>query len=125
MKDKNEKEYPIVYADANDQTGWRDYPIDRVISGEPKSKVKILRLEGARTKVMRLALVSSEPSKFYYKFVYDESFQLCSGHIVLSFDSGEVVEMFPGDVLSVPAGRESVFEIKKSSMKFVVVTGYP
>lgn len=113
----------VVFSKAGESQGFVDYPIERVIEGQPRARIKVLRTRGMRTPVQHVALLSAEPSKFHYRFTYDEAFQIISGHLAISLDTGERVEMRAGDVVTIPAGHDSIFEIFEPSMKFVVVTG--
>ncbi|EQA44240.1 PF05899 family protein [Leptospira broomii serovar Hurstbridge str. 5399] len=112
----------IVFMEAMDLSDVISYPIVDVIEGNPDAKIKVLRTKGARTGLMHVSVISAQPSKFHYKFKYDEAFQLIYGHLAILLDSGEQIEMKPGDILTVPAGHDSIFEIYEPSLKFVVVT---
>ncbi|EPG73661.1 PF05899 family protein [Leptospira fainei serovar Hurstbridge str. BUT 6] len=112
----------IVFMEAMDLSDSVPYPIAEIIEGNPDAKIKVLRTKGARTNLQHVSVISAQPSKFHYKFQYDEAFQLIHGHLTILLDSGEQIEMRPGDILTVPAGHDSIFEIYEPSLKFVVVT---
>lgn len=112
-----------VTASVNDADGWVSYPLDGdVIQGEPRCRMKLLRTVGVRTPRKAVAFFTAEPSRFRWHFVEDECFVLLEGHIAITLDNGDRVEMRPGDAVSFPAGHEGVCEVFAPSRKFTVVT---
>lgn len=103
---------------------WRDYPSDPrlLISGNRKARFNIFRSKGDVTPVHRALLISLEPSKFHYRFIGDESWLVLKGRVTITLEDGEVVAMQPNDLISIKGGRNSVWEVHESFMKFVVVS---
>jgi len=65
-----------------------------------------------------------EPMTFDYTFPGDESFLLVSGAVRIELkDSGDTVNLEPGDVASFPKGTRSVWTVVKPLVKFTVVSG--
>lgn len=112
-----------VSASLNSKEGWMAYPLgDDVIEGEPNCKMKLLRTVGTCTPYKTVAFFTAEPSKFNWHFEKDESFVLIEGHLAITLDNGDYVEMRAGDAVSFPGGHTGVCEIFQPSRKFTVVT---
>lgn len=100
-----------------------DYPLRAMfIVGDPKCRAKVLRTVGTVTPYKAVSFFTAQPSCFHWRFDNDEAFVLLEGHIVITFDSGERVELRAGDAISVPGGRQRVCEVFVPSRKFTVVT---
>lgn len=114
----------VTRAQLSGTDGWRDYPADPAlgISGDPKARFNIFRSKGDATPVHRAMLISLEPSKFRYRFVGDESWLVLKGRVTITLEDGQVVEMKPNDPISIKGGRNSVWEVHESFLKFVVVS---
>ncbi len=103
--------------------GWVDYPLgDDVIAGDPRCRMKLMRTAGAVTPCKRVAFFTAEPSTFHWRFDNDEAFVLLEGHIAITLDGDERVEMKAGDAVSIAGGRRGVCEVLAFSRKFTVVT---
>lgn len=113
----------ITQASLDSPQGWMDYPLwADVIAGDPKCRAKVLRTVGTVTPYKAVSFFTAQPSRFHWRFDNDEAFVLLEGHIAITFDSGERVELRAGDAISVPGGRQGVCEVFVPSRKFTVVT---
>ena len=95
---------------------------DDVIEGNPNCKIKLLRTVGKTTPYKAVAFFTAKPSKFNWRFNNDECFVLIEGHLAITLDNGDYVEMRAGDAVSFPGGHTGVCEIFEASRKFTVVT---
>lgn len=114
----------ITKTDIKTKENWMDYPenpADKII-GEPEVKINLIRQKGAVTPLHRAMLLNIEPSKFKYRFTGDESWYVIRGHVTITLDDGDVVDMKAGDVVSIKGGRDSIWEVHESFQKFVVVS---
>ena len=112
-----------VTASLDDPNGWIDYPLGAdVIEGDPKCRTKLLRTVGVVTPYKAVAFFTAQPSKFHWRFENDEAFVLIEGHLAITLDNGERVELRAGDAVSFPAGHVGVCEVFAPSRKFTVVT---
>lgn len=107
-----------------DIENWYDYPEnpEDKISGEPQVKINLIRAAGAKTPVHKAMLLSIEPSTFKYHFEGDESWYVLKGHVTITLEDGQQVDMKAGDVISIKGGRDSTWTVHEKFEKFVVVT---
>ena len=106
-----------------DGEGWVPYDLGNdTLSGEPNTRMRLLRTAGVKTAYKAVAFFSSEPSTFKWEFANDEAFVLIEGHLAITLDTGERFEMSAGDAISIPAGHTGVCEVYEPSRKFTVVT---
>lgn len=121
---KKSKEQVVTRIHRNDTNGWFPYPEnpDDKISGEPQVKINMFRSTGDLTPVHRAMLLSIEPSEFRYRFIGDESWIVLEGHVTITLEDGEVVDMKKDDLVSIKGGRNSVWVVHEHFVKFVVVT---
>jgi uncharacterized cupin superfamily protein len=113
----------ITSASLDNPEGWMDYALGAdVIEGDPQCRAKVLRTVGTVTPYKAVSFFTAQPSRFHWRFDNDEAFVLLEGHIAITFESGESVEMRAGDAISVPGGRKGVCEVFAPSRKFTVVT---
>jgi len=113
----------ITTASLDSPQGWMDYPLGAdVIAGDPQCRAKVLRTVGTKTPYKAVSFFTAQPSRFQWRFDNDEAFVLLEGHIAITFDSGERMELRAGDAISVPGGRKGVCEVFAPSRKFTVVT---
>ena len=103
--------------------GWMDYPLGKdVIEGDPRCRMKLLRTVGTKTPYKAVAFFTAQPSKFHWRFDNDEAFVILEGHIAITLDTGERVEMRAGDAVSFPGGHIGICEVFVPTRKFTVVT---
>ncbi|TNE60632.1 MAG: DUF861 domain-containing protein [Alphaproteobacteria bacterium] len=103
--------------------GWMDYPLGSdVIAGEPNCRMKLLRTVGTVTPYKAVAFFTADPSVFTWRFDNDEAFVILEGHIAITLDTGERVEMKAGDAVSFPGGHTGTCEVFVPTRKFTVVT---
>jgi len=113
----------IVTAALDSPAGWMEYPLGAdVIEGDPRCKAKLLRTVGVATPYKAVSFFTAEPSKFHWRFDHDEAFVLLEGHIAITFDTSERIELKAGDAISVPGGHTGICEVLAPSRKFTVVT---
>lgn len=112
-----------VTTNIDKEQDWINYPLgDDVLEGNPNCKMKIMRTVGVVTAYKAVAFFTAEPSKFRWKFDNDEAFVLLEGRIAITLETGERVELGPGDAVSFPGGHTGVCEVYEYSRKFTVVT---
>jgi len=114
----------IVTLEADDDPGspgWIGIELDTV-AGNANCRVRRLRSEGAVTKVHRAALFTAQPCTFHWNFDNDESWIVLSGRATVTFDTGVVLELVPGTIASVAAGRSSTWVVHAPIRKFLVVS---
>jgi uncharacterized protein len=108
---------------ALDGDGWIPYDLgDDLISGEPDTRMRLLRTTGVKTPIKQVAFFSSNPGTFHWDFANDEAFVLIEGHLALTMDTGQRYELPAGDAISLPAGHTGTCEVYEPSRKFTVVT---
>ena len=103
---------------------WHNYaenPEDKN-SGEPQVMINLILTVGAKTPVHKAMLLSIEPSTFKYRFEGDESWYVLKGHVTITLEDGQKVEMKEGDIVSIKGGRNSTWIVHEKFEKFVVVT---
>ena len=111
-----------LHADDNPTSpGWIGIELDTA-AGNADCRVRRLRSEGAVTKLHRAALFTVRPCTFRWNFDKDESWIVLSGRATVTFDTGEVVELAPGTIASVAAGRSSTWVVHEPIMKFLAVS---
>ena len=66
---------------------------------------------------------TAKPSRFRYEFELDETIHILAGRVRIEFDSGESVELKPGDIASFPKGEQATWEILESLREFFVLSG--
>ena len=111
------------------------YAVDRVdtatyepemIDGEQMGEVHPIEPAGASESKLDVSLWRSDPGTFDYFFAGDEAFHVVEGAAMVELsESGEVVELRPGDVAHFKAGTKSVWTITEPFKKFVVISGKP
>jgi uncharacterized protein len=108
---------------ALDGDGWIPYDLgDDLISGEPDTRMRLLRTTGVKTPIKQVAFFSSNPGTFHWDFANDEAFVLIEGHLAITMDTGQRYELRAGDAISLPAGHTGTCEVYEPSRKFTVVT---
>lgn len=122
--DANENDQIVTRIHLDDTHGWQGYPADLedIINGTPSAQFNMFRMQGQVTPLHCAMLLSIEPSKFKYRFLGDESWIVIKGQTTITLDDGQIVEMKPGDLISIKGGRDSVWEVHEHFLKFVVVS---
>lgn len=103
---------------------WLPYPTQGIelLDGNPSCRMKLLRVRGLATPIHRALLLEITPGRFRWSFKGDESWITLSGRCMITLDTGEALDCRPGHMASVPAGRQSVWEVHETFVKFVVNT---
>src|SRR5262249_43191310 len=104
----------IVTLEADDNPagpGWIGLDLDTRAGNADCCRVRRLRSEGGATKLHRAALFTGQPCVFRWNFDKGESWIVLSGRATVTFDTGEVLELAPGTIASVTAGRSSTWVV--------------
>jgi uncharacterized protein len=110
----------------------KTYVVDRVdagsfepdvIDGEQVGEFHQIEPGGASESKLDVSLWRSDPGIYDYFFAGDEAFHVVEGAATVELsESGETVELKPGDVAHFKAGTKSVWTITEPFKKFVVIS---
>jgi uncharacterized cupin superfamily protein len=79
---------------------------------------------GSGASKLDVSLWRSGPATYDYDFEGDEAFHVIEGAATVEIpDTGETIELRPGDVAHFRAGTKSVWTITEPFKKFVVISG--
>jgi uncharacterized cupin superfamily protein len=107
----------------DDPTQYEDFPLPDVLEGTPNGKVHWLRTSTGGDGQLLTGMFTAEPSKVNYEFIGDESLHHMQGRVTVEMDSGDTIDLRPGDVASFPKGAKSVWTIHEPMKKFFVISG--
>jgi uncharacterized protein len=102
---------------------FEPFPLDDVIEGDPHGRVHWLRTAGSTDATLMAGIFTGQPSRFNYVFETDETFHVIEGSVTITLESGEAVDLVPGDIVSFPRGAHAVWDIKQPLRKFFVLSG--
>jgi uncharacterized protein len=108
------------------------YGVDRVdakgfepemIDGAQVGEVHQIEPSGGSASRLDVSLWRSDPGTYDYLFAGDEAFHVVEGAATVELtDSGETIELKPGDLAYFSAGTRSVWTITEPFKKFVVIS---
>jgi uncharacterized protein len=109
-----------------------EYAVDRVdaagfepdlIDGNQVGEFHQVEPQGSSPNKLDVSLWRSDPATYDYLFEGDEAFHVVEGSATVELsDSGETIELRPGDVAYFRAGTRSVWTITEPFKKFVVIS---
>ena len=109
-----------------------EYVVDRVdaegyepdiVDGTEVGESHGLEPEGTSANKLDVSVWRSDPATYDYLFEGDEAFHVVEGSATVELsDSGETIELRPGDVAYFRAGTRSVWTITEPFKKFVVIS---
>ena len=90
-------------------------PEDQIISGTPNAMGTIMWQSDDK----RLAngIWECDPCSFSWEYTWDETIYLIEGRIRITDETGSTTEVVPGDLIFVPAGTKSTWEITEHVRK--------
>jgi uncharacterized protein len=97
-------------------------PVEGVLEGEANVRVHWLRESASGEGTLLAGLLRADPSRIAYVFPGDETFLLLKGEVDIELETGETVSVRAGDMASFPRGLKSIWDIKSTMEKFVVVS---
>lgn len=117
------KQAPQIKHSKDSANEFEPFPLDDVLEGDPEGKVHWLRTEGSTDATLMSGIFTGQPSRFNYVFGTDETFHVIEGRVTITLESGEAVDLIPGDIVSFPRGAHAVWDIKEPLRKFFVLSG--
>jgi hypothetical protein len=102
-------------------TEYEPFPLDAV-AGDPDGKVHWLKASAEGEPMLYAGLFTGEPSTFTYTFGGNETFNVLEGEVRVELDTGEAVELRPGDLVTFPKGASSTWIVKSPFKKFFVIS---
>jgi uncharacterized cupin superfamily protein len=102
-------------------TDYEPFPLDAV-EGDPNGKVHWLKASAEGEPMLYAGLFTGEPSVFTYTFGGNETFNVLEGEVRVELDSGETVDLSPGDLVTFPKGAASTWYVKSAFKKFFVIS---
>jgi uncharacterized protein len=110
---------PAYVVDRVDAEGYEPDIVDGAQLGE----VHGLEPKGPSANRLDVSLWRSDPATYDYLFEGDEAFHVVEGAATVELsDTGETIELRPGDVAYFSAGTRSVWTITEPFKKFVVIS---
>ena len=107
---------------AVDKVDARGYEPE-MIDGTQVGEFRQIEPEGSSANRLDVSLWRSEPATYDYFFEGDEAFHVVEGAATVElFETGETIELRPGDVAYFRAGTKSVWTITEPFKKFVVIS---
>jgi uncharacterized cupin superfamily protein len=113
----------LIYHSVDNPSEFEHFPIPEVSEGRPDAQVHWLRKEGSDGTTLMTGVFTAKPSRFGYLFEADETIHILAGRVRIQIDSGEVVELQPGDIASFPKGEHATWEILEPLREFFVLSG--
>lgn len=94
-----------------------------MIDGTQVGEFRQIEPNGSSANRLDVSLWRSDPATYDYLFEGDEAFHVVEGAATVELpDSGETIELRPGDVAYFVAGTRSVWTITEPFQKFVVIS---
>lgn len=95
-----------------------------IVGGTQVGEFRGLEPKGASPNELDVSVWRSDPATYDYPFESDEAFYVVAGAATVELpDTGETIELRPGDVGYFTAGTRSVWTITQPFKKFVVIAG--
>lgn len=98
---------------------WTPVAPEKIISGQPKSAVKIIYT--SKTEEFTAGIYECTPGKWKTRYTEDEFITLIEGHLRLTHDNGEVQEFKAPDSFLIPSGFSGIWEPLSHVRKFFVI----
>ena len=114
---------PLIHHSIDNPSEFEQFPLPEVIEGEPDAQVQWLRNEGSDGATLMVGMFIAKPSRFGYAFETDETIHILAGRVRIELDTGDVVELKPGDIASFPKGEHATWEILEPFREFFVLSG--
>lgn len=102
-------------------SNYEPFPLE-AIDGNPNGKVHWLKASADGEPMLYAGLFTGEPSIFTYTFGGNETFNVLEGEVSVELDSGERVDLVPGDLVTFPKGASSTWTVKAPFKKFFVIS---
>ena len=102
-------------------TDYEPFPLEAV-EGDPDGKVHWLTASAEGEPMLYAGLFTGKPSTFTYTFGGNETFNVLEGEVRVELDSGEAVDLSPGDLVTFPKGARSTWIVKTPFKKFFVIS---
>lgn len=116
-------EEPLIHHSNDSPDQFEPFPLPEVSEGEPNARVHWIRKEGSEGATLMVGIFTANPSRFGYEFEADETIHILAGRVRIQLDSGDVVELQPGDIASFPKGAHATWEILEPFREFFVLSG--
>lgn len=98
---------------------WTDVPVEKVLSGKPKSALKILYTSASGD--FTTGIYECTAGKWTTTYSEDEFITLIEGHLRLTHDDGTVNEYKAPDSFVIPSGFSGIWEPLTHIRKFFVI----
>jgi uncharacterized cupin superfamily protein len=93
-----------------------------VIGEEAVGEMRWLERGAASGSALEAGLWRSDPATYEYLFDGDEAFYVLEGEVAIELpESGETIELHPGDTAYFKSGTRSVWRISSPFKKFTVI----
>ena len=90
-------------------------PADQILSGDPQAKGSILWQSDDRRLLNGIWECSA--GSFTWEYTWSETIYLLEGHILMTDSAGNRTEVSAGDLIFVPVGMKTTWEISKHVRK--------
>lgn len=94
-------------------------PEEDVIEGSPLAEVKVLFEDEERDTTA--GIWGCSPGRFNWEYEKNETFAIYEGKAIVNLDSGNEIELEPGDTTTIPRGSSVTWNVKKTIRKAFVL----
>ena len=91
-----------------------------IVSGEPRPRVAKISHTAASGVTVTTGVFALEPGVIRAEVAATETIQVLEGEILVEFESGESLDLKPGDVVVFPAGTATTRTVKSPYKEFYV-----
>lgn len=111
----------VIHKSTTSASDYEPFPLEAV-EGEPAGQVHWLRVSGEGEPMLYAGVFAGQPSTFTYTFSGNETFHVLEGEVRIELESGDAVELRPGDLVSFPRGARSTWIAHTPFKKFFVIS---
>ena len=101
---------------------WSGFAVEEVLDGDPQAEVALICEEEQGEQMLYVGLFRAQPSRFRYDYLGDECVHVLEGHVTVTAESGESVELLPGTMTVFRKGTRTIWHVHETVREFFVLT---
>lgn len=115
---------PSASIDSTELEPWQPEGVT-ILDGEPRGRGYVLYEDWGEDGVVVTGIFACEPATTRYRLEQRETIHVLEGQVRIELDSGDAVELGPGDIATLPAGHMSTWTFRTPFKEFFVLSGGP
>lgn len=105
-----------------EDANWVGFPVEEVLEGDPQAEVALICEEEQGEQMLYVGMFRAQPSRFRYDYLGDECVHVLEGHVTVTADSGESVDLLPGTMTVFRKGTRTIWHVRETVREFFVLT---